>query len=161
MAEETVETINANQWLITADDIPAYFMFKLLEGKVSIHSSGVKVNELEVKAGQEPAILGLHAALRDDRLHTASIKAETELKVVRIYMDHVRGILKNEIPENVKRELSAAIDIIVTNDKIESLKAKLATAPKVKVQVPPNVSGEVASILRQISGLYDRITGGK
>lgn len=159
MAEEKVETIGANQWLITADDIPAYFMFKLVQGKVSIYSSGVKVNELEVKEGQEPAILGLHAALRDDRLHTASIKADTQLKVVRVYMDHIRGILKNEIPENVRKDISAAIDVIVTNDKIESLKAKLAAAPKVKVQIPTNVSEEAASVLRQISGLYDRISG--
>ena len=157
MAEEKVETIGANQWFISADDIPAYFMFKLLQGKVSIYSSGVKVNELEVKAGQEPAILGLHAALRDDRLHTASIKSDTELKVVRVYMDHIRGILKNEIPENVRKDISAAIDVIVTHDKIESLKAKLASAPKVKVLIPANVSEEATSILRQISGLYDRI----
>lgn len=161
MAEQQVETISANQWLITADDIPAYFMFKLLQGKVSIYSSGVKVNELEVKEGQEPALLGLLAALREDRLHTASIKAETQLKVVRVYMDHIRGILKNEIPENVRKDLAATIDVVVTNDKIESLKAKLAAAPKVKVQIPSNVSGEAASILRQISGLYDKITGGK
>jgi hypothetical protein len=161
MAEEKFETISANQWLITADDIPAYFMFRLLQGKVSIYSSGVKVNELEVKEGQEPAILGLHAALRDDRLHTASIKSDTQLKVVRIYMDQIRGILQNEIPESAKKDIATAIDTIVTNDKIESLKAKLTTAPKVKVQIPSNVSGEVASILRQISGLYDRITGGK
>jgi predicted hotdog family 3-hydroxylacyl-ACP dehydratase len=161
MSEEKVETIEANQWLITADNIPAYFMFKLLQGKVSVYSSGVKVNELEVKKGKEPVILGLLAALRDDRLHTASIKAETELKVVRIYMDHIRGILKNEIPEKVKKDISTAIDVVITNDKIESLKAKLAASPKVKVQIPANVSEEAASVLRQISGLYNRITGGK
>lgn len=161
MAEEKVETIEANQWLITADDIPAYFMFKLLQGKVSIYSGGAKVNELEVKEGQEPAILGLHAALREDRLHTASIKSETQLKVVRVYMDHIRGILKNEIPEIVKKEISTAIDVIVTHDKIESLKAKMAAAPKVKVEIPTSVSQEAASVLRQISGLYDRVTAKK
>ncbi len=58
-----------------------------------------------------------------------------------------------------KKDISTAIDTIVTNDKIESLKAKLAAAPKVKVQIPANVSEEAASVLRQISGLYDRITG--
>jgi predicted hotdog family 3-hydroxylacyl-ACP dehydratase len=161
MAEEKVETIEANQWLITADNIPAYFMFKLLQGKVSIYSGGVKVNELEVKKGKAPIMLGLLAALRDDRLHTASIKAETELKVTRIYIDHIRGILKNEIPEKVRKDISAVIDAVVANDKIESLKAKLAATPKVKVQIPANASEEVASILRQISGLYGKITGGK
>jgi hypothetical protein len=161
MAEEKVETIEANQWFISADDIPAYFMFKLLQGKVSIYSNGVKVNELEVKEGQDPAILGLHAALREDRLHTASIKSETQLKVVRVYMDHIRGILKNEIPENVRKEISAAIDVIVIHDKIESLKSRLAAAPRVTVEIPASVSQEAASILRQISGLYDRVTAKK
>jgi hypothetical protein len=161
MSEEKVETIEANQWLITADNIPAYFMFKLLQGKVSIYSGGVKVNELEVKKGKEPVLLGLLAALRDDGLNTASIKAETELKVVRVYLDHIRGILKNEIPEKVKKEFSAAIDAVITNDKIESLKAKLAATTKVKVQIPANVSEEAASVLRQISGMYGKINSGK
>lgn len=161
MAEEKVETIEANQWLITDDGIPAYFMFKLLQGKVSVYSNGVKVNELEIKEGQQPVVLGIIAALRDDRMHTASIKADSKLKVVRVYIDHVRGILKNEIPEDMRKDISAAIDTIVTNDKIESLKAKLAAAPKAKVQIPANLGEEAASVLRQISGLYDRITGGK
>lgn len=159
MAEEKVETIEANQWLITDDGIPAYFMFKLLQGKVSVYSRGVKVNELEVKEGQPPVVLGIIAALRDDRMHTASIKAESKLKVVRIYIDHIRGILKNEIPENIKKDISVAIDAIVANDKIESLKAKLAASPKAKVQIPSGLGEEAAAVLRQISGMYDRVAG--
>ncbi|MBF0293464.1 MAG: hypothetical protein HQK86_15050 [Nitrospinae bacterium] len=159
MAEEKVEAIEANQWLITDDGIPAYFMFKLLQGKVSVYSRGVKVNELEVKEGQQPVVLGIIAALRDDRMHTASIKAESKLKVVRIYIDHIRGILKNEIPENIKKDISVAIDAIVANDKIESLKAKLAASPKTKVQIPSGLGEEAAAVLRQISGMYDKVAG--
>ncbi|MBI3582236.1 MAG: hypothetical protein HY098_09235, partial [Nitrospinae bacterium] len=43
------KTFPKGQWLITESATPAYFLYKLKKGKVSIHTHGKKINEIDVK----------------------------------------------------------------------------------------------------------------
>jgi len=155
MAQEIIE---ANQWIFVEGGTPGYFIYKLISGKVSVYSNGAKINEVEVKEGSEPVILGIFAALRDDRMHTASVKSDSQIKVEKIYIDHIRGALRNEVPEDMRKNISTMITAIVTANEIDSLKHKLATLPKVSLTIPGNLGGEATKILQEIEELYKKFT---
>jgi len=154
----TRETIEANKWIFVEGGTPAYFVYRLLSGKVSIYSSGHKINEMEVKKGGKPALLGIFAALRDDRLHTASVKTDTEIQVERIYIDQIKGALKNDIPEAIKGKIATMIEAIVILNEIESLQQRLSTISKVTLDIPPDMRPETSAILGEISELYKKLT---
>ncbi len=43
-----IRTIEANQWLVVQSDLPAYFLHKLIKGRVGIYEDGEKIDTVEV-----------------------------------------------------------------------------------------------------------------
>jgi CRP-like cAMP-binding protein len=150
----SVETVERGQWIFLERSLPGYFIYRLLEGKVSIYHSSSKINEIEVKRGDKPVLIGMISALRPDGLHIASVRSETQLKVERIYSDQVRGILHNEAPESAKKELKTIIDTIIVRNEIEALKNRLKTLSAADVKIPDNLSAELKEVLDNINDLY-------
>ncbi|MDH5510784.1 MAG: hypothetical protein OEZ32_10575 [Nitrospinota bacterium] len=151
----SVETIDQGQWIFLERSLPGYFIYRLLEGKVSIFHSGAKINEIDVKKGEKPVLIGMISALRSDGLHIASVRSESKLQVERIYSDQVRGILNNEVPDATKADLRMMIDTIVVRNEIEALKNKLKTIKDVKVQIPHNLPEDLKEVLGNITTLYN------
>lgn len=154
----TQEKIGPNQWLFVEMSNPGYFIYRLLSGKVSIYMGGAKINEIEVKEGGKPALLGIFCALRKDRMHTASVKTDTDVTVERVYVDQVMGALRNDVPEDMRDKLSAMIDTIIVKNEIESLKNKLKGIPKVSVDVPEGLRDDIQEVLGEIKSLYDKFS---
>ncbi len=146
------ETIDAGQWIFTEGGQYGYFMYKLIKGKVSVYSGGAKVNEITVNEGDAPVSLGIIAALREDGKHTASVKSETEIVVERVFLDQIRGVLRNEIPDEMKSDIDTMLNTILINNEINSLKARLAKLPKVSLEIPENLQSN--SVLQEIVRLY-------
>ena len=155
-AEETV-TIGPGVWIMT-EDLPNYFYFyKLLKGKVSIHSRDQKINELEVKEGGKPIILGMIAALQKDRKHIASVRSETEIEVMRMDIDQTHGILTNDIPQNLKGDVITMVDTITVKNEIRSLQHKLEDLPNVNPELPSDMKPAVQELLSELISLYKDI----
>lgn len=149
------ETIKAGQWILAEGAHYGYLMYKLLKGKVSIFRSGAKVNEIEVKEGGKPVFLGIIAALRDDGIHTASVQADSNIEVEQIYLDQIRGIIKNEVPEDIKDDLSVMVHAIVLQNEITSLEQELASLPKIDFSAPDNE--RIREVLEEIGRLYKSV----
>ncbi len=143
----------AGQWLFTEGET-GYFIYWLLKGRVSVYRSGKKINELEINKGDKPKMLGIIASITDDRRHMASVKTETEVEAEDVYIDHIRGLIKNEVPENIKKEIDTMIKTISTSDRIKSLQGILSELPPVTLKIPDGISEEVSRVLEELSCLY-------
>ncbi|MDH4182620.1 MAG: hypothetical protein OEV92_00225 [Nitrospinota bacterium] len=148
------ETIEKGQWIFVERSLPGYFIYRLLEGKVSIFRHGTKIHETEVKKGDKPALIGMISTLRPDGLHIASVYSETELKVQKIYSDQIKGMLNNELPESTKQDIHAMIETIVLRNEIEVLENKLKAIKPVSFKIPANTTTEMSQVLDGINNLY-------
>ena len=157
-------TFKPGQWIITEGDIPAYYIYKLLNGKVSYHEEGTKIREFEIKEGGTPKIVGITAALRDDRLHHASIKAESDVTAEVLSVDMIKGILKHYVPDNMKEQMNIMTDTIVLGNHIKSLKRKMSTLPRIpdeQLEVTGNVHQEFSDLLAELKRVYSSIISDK
>ena len=152
------EIIKAGRWIFTEGGVPEYFIYKLLRGKVSIHKSARKIREVEITENMKPIMLGITAVLRDDRAHMASVRAETDIEVERIAVDQIRGVLANEIPGEIKYDLSVMINAISLGNEIESLMNRFFDLPEVDFETPENLGEPVCEILSEIKRLYKLIS---
>ncbi|MBR34033.1 MAG: hypothetical protein CMH78_00815 [Nitrospinae bacterium] len=154
----TVETIKAGQWLFNAGCVAEYCIYKLITGKVSIYKSGKKIREVEMKEGMKPIILGITAVLRDDLTHQASVKTETDVQVKRIYVDQIKGILANEIPDSLKKYIETLTESIVMGNEILCMIYKFSETPRINLKIPSDAGSETQEILSELKRLYDLIT---
>jgi len=151
------KTFKAGQWVITEGDTPAYFIYRLKNGKVSYHENGVKIRENEVKNGDKPFFLGFTSALREDRIHSASIKAETDIDTEVFFVDSIRGALKHDIPEEMKHDIESMIEVIVLENHIRSLKRMARDIPVIpdeRLKVPSGLSAEVGELVSELIDVY-------
>jgi len=147
-------TIKPNEWIITEGNTPAYYIYELLSGRVGVYRNGARVNEVVVKDGEDSVFLGIIAAMRDDRSRAASVKTETEVKAVMHSMDQIWGILRNEIPADIKSDINTMIEAIITKNDIDRMSDHLASLPKASVEVPENLRAETRSIVNEVTRLY-------
>jgi len=147
-------TIKPNEWIITEGDSPAYYIYELLSGRVGVYRNGARVNEVVVKDGEDSVFLGIIAAMRDDRSRAASVKTETEVKAVMHSMDQIWGILRNEIPADIKSDINTMIEAIITKNDIDGMSDHLASLPRASVEVPENLRAETKSIVNEVTRLY-------
>lgn len=155
----SIETVKADQWLFTAGRVAEYCIYKLINGKVSIYKSGKKIREVEIKKdGMEPILMGITAVLRDDFMHQASVKTETEVQVERIYVDQIRGILANEIPGRLKKDIETMTESIVMGNEILCMIYKFSDTSRVNLEIPDDLSSETREILSELKRLYKLIT---
>lgn len=152
------------QWIITEGDIPAYYIYKLLNGKVSYHEEGTKIREFEIKEGGHPKIIGITAALRGDRCHHASVKAESDVKAEVLSVDMIQGILKHYVPETMRAQIDTMTDTIVLGNHIKSLKRKMATLPRIsdeQIEAPVDAHHEFSDLLAELKRVYTSIINDK
>jgi hypothetical protein len=150
-------TIRAGEWVFTEGKVPEYWIYRLLTGKVSIHKNNRKIRELQIQEGTSPVILGISALLRTDRLHTASIRAETELQVEKIYIDQIRKILTDEIPASVADEIATMVTAIDMGTTLISLAKKFDELPRISVKIPNDLHPETEEVLSEIKRMYKLI----
>ena len=151
------KTFPKGLWLITEDN-PAYFIFRLIKGRVSIYTHGKKVNELEVKEGEKSKLLGIIAILRGDRKHAASVRTESPVEVETIYIDQLLGIIRNETPANVQTDLAAMIESIQLYNSIESMQNRLAEIGKISFSIPSGSRGDVLELFEELKSLYEHLS---
>ena len=152
-----IRKFRAGQWIILEGDTPAYFIYRLHLGVVSYFESGSKTRTVEVTEGMKPIYLGFTSALRDDRMHHSSIKAETDMEVEVFSIDTIRGALKHDIPDDMKPDIELMIQVIVMENHIRSLKRKARDIPVLsenRLKVPNNVSPEVGELLSEVIDVY-------
>ncbi len=152
------ETIKAGQWVFTEGTVPQYFFFKLLSGDVSIYKRGRKIRSLTIEEGSKPIMLGVSAALRDDRLHMASVKADSDIVVERLNIDHIRGVLANEMPDNLKKNLAIMMESIGAGNEIVSLITRFEELERPDTVIPESMPEEAREILGEVKRLYQLIT---
>ncbi|VAX22108.1 hypothetical protein MNBD_NITROSPINAE01-982 [hydrothermal vent metagenome] len=155
----TIETIEAGEWIVTEGEIPAYFIYKLCKGEVSVYKNAERIREIKIKDGEKPIMIGLTALLRDDRMHMASVKAETDVVVDKHYIDQIRGILKNEVPEEIKKDIATMTGSIVAANEIVRLKNKLKDLGHVALDIPDSVSAGTNEVLSELKRLYELTMG--
>lgn len=153
----STEIIKSGEWLFKEQNPPGYSIYKLMKGKVSIYKREKKIREMEVKEGMKPIMLGITAALRNDRQHMASVKAESDIEVNRIFIDHIKSVIADEIPQDIKHDISSMIESIVIGTEILYLISKKSNKPSLDVKIPDNVSTAASEILSEIISLYKLI----
>ncbi|RMH86120.1 MAG: cyclic nucleotide-binding domain-containing protein [Calditrichaeota bacterium] len=154
-SQSSTQTVPAGQWLIVEGSTPAYFLYKLISGQVGIYKEGQKIATVTVHPGAPPRFLGILSTLSADREHRASVKAETDVEVETIYIDHIRGILAHEVPREIRQTIQAMIEAIVIADEIKSLRRKLSHMPVVELEIPETLDPELKHILTELRKLYE------
>jgi hypothetical protein len=141
-------------WIIIEGKVPAYFIYKLLRGKVSIHENGKMINVVDVTKGQKPVLLGIMAAIRKDRCHIASVKTESEVELEMLYINQLRSLIRYDVPESYRKSLDAMIETILLINRIKSLQSTFFEQERVDTKIPEGLTGEVSEVLRQLTRLY-------
>lgn len=152
------KTFPKGHWLISESNTPAYFIYRLKKGKVSVFTNGKKINEMEVRDGDEPKLLGVLAVLRDNRMHQASVKAESPVEVEMIYIDHLIGIIKNETPANVRKDVDAVIESIQLMNSIKTQEDRLAEIGKIRLSIPGNTKDLALEMFDELKSLYEGLS---
>ena len=142
-------------WIITESETPAYFLYRLKKGTVSIHENGNKINSVKVGKGQKSVLLGILAVLREDRLHKASVRAESDVEVEQVYIDKLRNHIGRDVPESFKADLELMIDTILINNRIKSLKSSFAERELVTQKMFEDAPEELSEIFAQLTGMYE------
>lgn len=154
----TLDTRKAGQWIITeGGNIPEYFIYRLLEGQVSIYKGGRKIRDIAIKAGQQSITLGITSCFSPNLRHMASVKADTDVKLERIYLEQIQGVLDHEVPVSIQPDIKTMVKAIVMGNEITSTVNKLSDLPKVNFQVPDDMSKETTEIVSEIKRLYELI----
>jgi hypothetical protein len=152
------KTFPTGHWLISESNTPAYFIYRLKKGKVSIYTNGKKINEMEVKAGDKPKLLGVVGVFRGDRKHAASVKTESTVEVDTMYIDHLLGIIKHETPENIREDVHAVIESIQLINSIETMNNRLAEIGKIRLEIPSNAKGDALELFEELKSLYESLS---
>lgn len=150
----------SGEWIIVEGDIPAYYIYRLLRGKVSYYENGNKLREAEYREGGDPVILGFTSALRDDRHSGASVKAETDIEVEPLSVDAIKGALLHDVSDEIKAEVNQMIKTVVLGNHILSLQRDLAVMrriPDSKLAIPKNVSPDLHEILLELVRVYKNV----
>ena len=146
----------AGEWIIGKNEVPAYFMYRLVNGKVSIFSKGKKVNTVEVKKGQRPVMLGVMAMFKDDGKHSASVKAETESELEMVYIDSVKNVVQKDLPDTYRKDLEAMIETIILCNELKCLQEDFREMEKIVPILPEGLPTDVSEVLKEVKGLYEQ-----
>jgi len=146
-----------NQWIVSQTGLPAFFVRKLLKGRVGIYEEGEKIATIEVSEGMKPKWLGFTSSLSQDFIHKASIKTETEVEVDTVYTEHIWGLLKNEVPNDIQEDIKHMVEAINVGGHIKGLKIKLSKVPKIDLKIQPDYDSELLEILQELKDIYEHI----
>jgi len=147
-------TIKPNEWIILEGGTPAYYIYELLSGRVGIYHKGEKMNEIEVNEGDDSVFLGIIAAMREDRVRVASVRTETSVVAIMHSMDQIAGILRNEIPKEVKSDVHTMIEAITLKNEIDVMASRLKSLPKVSAEAPAGMSDQARKVVHEVTRIY-------
>ena len=152
----SIKKIEPGQWLFTEDSVPGSIIYKLIKGKVSIYKGDKRINIIEVAEGMKPRLIGVISALTSDKSRSASVVTDTDVEVETMYSDHIKGILKSDVPQDMRSEIDAIIKSIVVRDKIKHLQRELSEiSPPEKLDIPDNLNPEVSEVLSELMEVYE------
>jgi len=160
MAARTGETrkIRAGEWLITEGGVPAYFLYKLVSGKVGVYEKGEKLRNIDATDGAKPHYLGFMSSLGPERHHSLSVKTESDVEVEVCSVDHIRGLLRHDVPAAMRKHIDDMIDTIVMGDHIKALRRRLARKSRVDLGVADGgVNPELKEVLEELTCLYEEV----
>ncbi len=145
----------AGEWLIKEGDTSEMYVYKLLQGKVSVREGDQKINTIEVKEGMKPKLIGIIAALSNGR-RTASVSTDTQVIFETISIDQIKNDLKKDVTENVRKDVEAAIKAITMRDEIKRLQSKIAqlSLPE-QLDVPDDVTSQIKEVLSELKEIYE------
>ncbi len=145
----------AGEWLIKEGDTSEMYVYKLLQGKVSVREGDQKINTIEVKEGMKPKLIGIIAALNNGR-RTASVSTDTQVIFETISIDQIKNDLKKDVTENVRKDVEAAIKAITMRDEIKRLQSKIAqlSLPE-QLDVPDDVTSQIKEVLSELKEIYE------
>ncbi len=152
-----VQTFEAGHWLITEGGVPSYFMHKLMSGTVGIYEDGQKIAEVEVNDGGRPRWLGFVSTLGKNHHHRASVRTETEVAVDSVYVDHIQGLLRHEVPVDIREDIDLMVEAVSMADHIKGLRRKLAKMKMVDLIPPSDIDKELADVLAELKRLYESL----
>ena len=146
----------AGEWIIKEGGVSETYVYKLLQGKVLIYEGDQRINTIEVKEDMKPKLIGVLAALSNNRDRTASVCTDTEIKFETISIDQIKNALKKDVAENVREDVDAVIKAITMRDEIKRLQSKIAqlSLPE-KLDVPDDVNPEVKEVLSELKDIYE------
>ncbi len=154
-----IRTIEADQWLIVQSDLPAYFLYKLIKGRVGIYEDGEKIDTVEVKDEMRPKLLNIIATLAKDHKRRIAVKTETEVRVDTAYQEYFWKLLSHEVPHEILEKIEKMIEAILIGDHIKSLRRKLSRMQVLEpLDIQETYSSEVTDLLYAVEGLYEHIT---
>ena len=153
-----IRTIEANQWLVVQSDLPAYFLHKLIKGRVGIYEDGEKIDTVEVNEGMKPKLLNIISTLAKDHKRRTAVKTETEVKVDTAYQEHFWKLLSQEVPHDILEKVEKMIEAILIGDHVKSLRRKLSKLQVIEpLVIQETFNSEVTDLLVGIEGLYEHI----
>jgi CRP-like cAMP-binding protein len=147
-------TIKPNEWIISEGGTPAYYIYELVSGRVGVYHKGEKVNEVEVNEGDDSVFLGIIAAMREDRARAASVQTETEVVAIMHSIDQIAGILRNEIPVEVKSDVHTMIEAITLKNEIDVMAARLKSLPKISAEIPSGMRDQARRVVNEVAKIY-------
>ncbi len=153
-----IRTIEANQWLVVQSDLPAYFLYKLIKGRVGIYEDGEKIDTVEVNEEMKPKLLNIISTLAKDHKRRIAVKTETEVKVDTAYQEHFWKLLSHDAPHDILEKIEKMIEAILIGDHIKSLRRKLSKMQVIEpFAIQETFNSEVTDLLFAIEGLYEHI----
>ena len=136
--------------------VPRHIIYKLIKGKVSIYKGDKRINIIEVAEGMKPRLIGVISALTTDRSRSVSVVTDTDVEVETMYSDHIKDILKSDVPQDMRSEIDAIIKSIVLRDKIKCLQRELSEiSPPETLKVSDTLNPEVSDVLSELMKVYD------
>jgi hypothetical protein len=73
-----------------------------------------------------------------------------------MYIDHIKDLLKNNVPPEMKDDIEAIIRSIVVRDKIKRLQRELSEiSPPERLEIPDNLNPEVSELLSELMKVYE------
>jgi len=130
------------------------YIYELISGCVGIYHKGEKVNTIEVNEGEDSVFLGIIAAMREDRIRIASVQTETDVVAIMHSIDQIAGILRNEIPNEVKSDVHTMIEAITLKNEIDVMTARLESLPKVSGKAPSGMRDQARKIVNEVVRIY-------
>ena len=153
-----IRTIEADQWLVVQSELPAYFLYKLIKGRVGIYEDGERIDTVEVKGDRRPKLLNIISTLAKDHKRRIAVKTETEVKVDTAYQDYFWKLLSHEVPHEILEKIEKMIEAILLGDHIKSLRRKLSRKQVLEpLAIQETYSSDVTDLLYAIEGLYEHI----
>ena len=92
-----------------------------------------------------------------ERQHSLSVKTESDAKVEVCNVDHIRGLLRHDVPAAMQYDIETMIDTSIMGDHVKALRRHLSRKQKVDIQIDEATDPELREVLEELNCLYEEI----